>query len=62
MDFINQHLSEILSFLGGIIAGGIGGISITKYTSKNNNSKKVIQKGIQAGGDVAAGNINQRKK
>jgi hypothetical protein len=62
MDFINQHLTEILSFLGGIVAGGIGGISITKYNSKNNNTRKVIQKGITAGGDVAGGNINQRKK
>ncbi|MCH7337108.1 hypothetical protein [Acinetobacter sp. NIPH 2699] len=62
MDFLNQHLSEIFSFLGGILAGGIGGVSITKYINKADHSKKTIQKGINAGGDVAGGNINKSNK
>lgn len=65
MNFLSQHLSEILSFLGGVFAGGIGGISITKHLKKIDNSKQIdnsktlIQKGIKAGGDVAGGNINK---
>lgn len=62
MDFLNQNLSEILSFLGGVLAGGIGGVSITKYMSKTDNSKKSIQKRINAGGDVAGGNIDKSVK
>ncbi|WP_368559672.1 hypothetical protein [Acinetobacter indicus] len=61
MNFLNQHFSEILSFLGGLIAGGIGGISFTKYFNKVDNSKKVTQKNIKARGDVAGGNINKMK-
>ncbi|USE84319.1 hypothetical protein [Acinetobacter tibetensis] len=59
MDFIQQHLTEILSILGVILASGIG---ITIYQSRNNNSKKVVQKGIQAGGDVAGGDIDKSVK
>lgn len=68
MDFFSQNLSEILSFLGGLFAGGIGGVSITKYfnkvdnSQKTDNSKKVIQKGIKAGGDVAGGNIDKSNR
>ncbi|ELA8881911.1 hypothetical protein QMJ93_16825 [Acinetobacter baumannii] len=59
MDFLNQHFSEILSFFGGVLAGGIGGVSFTKYFNKVDNSKKVNQKKIKAGGDVAGGDINK---
>lgn len=59
MDFLSQHLSEILSFLGGIFAGGLGGISITKHFNKTDNSKKTILKNIHAAGDVAGGNIDK---
>lgn len=66
MDFINQNLSEILTFIGGLLAGGIGGVTITKHFNKVDNSQKTdnstqtIQKGIKAGGDVAGGNINKK--
>lgn len=59
MNFIQQHLTEILSLIGVVLAGGIG---ITIYQNRTNNSKKIIQKNINAGGDVAAGNIDKSVK
>lgn len=59
MNFLNQHLTEILAFISGIFAGGIGGITLTRSYYKKINTHKVIQKGINAGGDVAGGNIRK---
>jgi hypothetical protein len=53
--------AEILSIIGGVIAGAIGGSLITvrlqkKKISADNGSTVVDQSNAQAGGDIVGGN------
>ena len=56
IDFFTNHFETILSFIGGCITGGIG---VHFFEKKNCNNTNISQKNINAGGDVAGGNINK---
>ncbi len=59
-EIFGEYSSEIWSFLGGLIGGGIGGSLITlRFTRQNRatgRSSIVDQSGSKAGGDVVGGN------
>lgn len=58
MDFLSQHLSEILSFVGGLVTGGIG----VRFTSnrQSGSSKRQDFRSASAGGDIVGGNKTER--
>ena len=50
MDFIGQHLSEILSFLGGLLAGRL---TVNVFSNRQSgNSKRQDFGRAKAGGDI----------
>jgi hypothetical protein len=55
-EFISQHASEILSFLGGLVGGGAGGSLLTLRFSRQNKAwgggSIVDQTNASAGGDI----------
>jgi len=59
LDLISQHLSEILSFLGGLLAGGFG----VHFASnrQSGNSKRQDFRNASAGGDIVGGNKTKKK-
>lgn len=59
MTFLESHFSEILSFIGGFIAGGI----TVRFGSHRLSGHSKIQnfKGAQAGKDIVGGNKTETK-
>ena len=55
-----EYWAEILSFIGGVISGAIGGSLLTVNLQKRNTAKKgstvIDQSDARAGGDVVGGN------
>lgn len=55
-DFFSQHSSEIWSFIGGLVGGGIGGslltLRITRQNRIGSGGSIVDQGGARAGGDI----------
>lgn len=60
-DFLNQHLSEILSFIGGLAAGSFLTITIKRSHTAKDNSSVVDQSGATAGRDIVGGNSTTKK-
>jgi len=58
MDFFSHHFSEILSFIGGLITGGIG----VRFASnrQSGSSKRQDFTRASAGGDIVGGNKTQK--
>jgi hypothetical protein len=60
VDFYTQHSSEIWSFVGGLLTGGIGGSFITLKISGRNvvqgGGSLIDQSSSSAGGDIVGGN------
>lgn len=65
-EFFGDYSSEIWSFLGGLIGGGIGGSFLTFRFDRQNrigrDGKVVDQSRSQAGGDIVGGNKTQKPK
>lgn len=59
-----QYSSEIWSFLGGLVGGGIGGSLLTlkmvRQNSVNGSGSVVDQSRTRAGGDIVGGNKSDR--
>ena len=58
--FMNQHLSEIVSFIVGLLGGGtVGSILTLKFGGKNisatRHGRAVDQRSAHAGGDIVGG-------
>lgn len=55
-EFLANHASEIWSFLGGLVGGGIGGslltLRLTRKTRVSGNGTSVDQQRSSAGGDI----------
>ena len=55
-DFLANHASEIWSFLGGLVGGGIGGslltLRITSKTRVSGSGTSVDQRSASADGDI----------
>jgi hypothetical protein len=55
-EFISQHVSEILSFLGGLVGGGVSGSLLTLRFGRQNKAAGggsiVDQTNASAGGDI----------
>jgi hypothetical protein len=60
MEFYTQHFSEIWSFIGGLVSGGLGGSFFTLNYSRQHRvgeSGTIIdQSGASAQGDIVGGN------
>jgi hypothetical protein len=54
--FLSQHFSEILSFIGGLVTGGAGGSLLTLRIKRENrvsgHGTMTNQSGASAGGDI----------
>ena len=59
-EIFGQYSSEIWSFVGGLVGGGIGGSFLTlRYTRQNRvigGGSVVDQSGSKAAGDIVGGN------
>lgn len=56
MTFLDSHLGEILSFLAGLLTGGIG-VRIFSNNQSGRSRRQEISRNV-AGGDIVAGNKN----
>lgn len=52
--FVSQYLSEILSFIGGLVGGSFLTFTITRTSVKGGSA--VDQSKASAGGDIVGGN------
>lgn len=52
VDLLTTHLSEILSFIGGAIAGSFITLSITRHYRVKGRGTIVDQSSSRAGGDI----------
>jgi hypothetical protein len=59
MDFLSNHLSEILSFLGGLVSGGTAGslitFRVTRQLRLSGSGRITYQSHARAGGDIVGG-------
>lgn len=58
MDLLTQNFSEILSFLGGLFAGGFGMHFASNRQS--GSSKRQDFRNASAGGDIVGGNKTEK--
>jgi len=58
MDWLSQHFSEILSFLGGLLAGGIG-VHFASNRQSGSSKRQDFRK-ASAGGDIVGGNKTEK--
>jgi hypothetical protein len=56
IDVLNQHMSGILSFLAGCLAGSFITLKITRQNKASGNGSIVDQSKSRAGGDIVGGN------
>jgi hypothetical protein len=59
MDFILEHLSQIASFIAGLIGGSLITIQVTGHRA-GKNGKVVDQSKSRAGGDIVGGDKTSR--
>jgi hypothetical protein len=56
VDFFRNHMSEIASFVGGIVGGALAGSRLTLHFMRRNvvtgSGSNVDQSGAAAGGDI----------
>ena len=55
-EIISQHLSEILSFLSGCLAGSFITLKVTRQNKASGRGSIVDQSSSRAGGDIVGGN------
>lgn len=58
LNLLNQHLSEILSFVGGLITGGLA-VHIGS-NRQSGSSRRQDFRSAQAGGDIVGGNKTEK--
>ena len=58
--FLSQHLSEILSFLAGLLGGSLITIRVQKTNSAKGNSTLIDQSRAQSGRDIVANARSQK--
>jgi hypothetical protein len=56
LDSIVQHMSEILSFLGGLVSGSLLTFHFTRQNRVRGSGSVVDQSSSKAGGDIVGGN------
>lgn len=58
MDFLDAHLSEILSFLAGLVAGGVSVRLFSNHQTGSSRRQEISRN--RAGGDIIGGNKTER--
>lgn len=58
MNFLEAHFAEILSFLAGLMTGGIGVRIFSNHQSGSSRRQDISRN--MAGGDIVAGNKTER--
>jgi hypothetical protein len=54
-EIVSQHLSEILSFVGGLLSGSFLTFSFTRHNRAQGSGSAIDQSRSKAGGDIVGG-------